>query len=90
MSYPNWKTTSSIFPIYRLSVTKAYLEVAKNFPFGENCKCLTRAECAARSWVVSKLFNFGTNAATLELFNNAGGSVCLRDRVPSDEIVRCR
>lgn len=51
--------------------------------------CRTRAECAAKSCVVSRLLNTGTNAATLELFNNAGGSVCLLDLVPSDEIVRC-
>lgn len=49
------------------TLSATHLDVAKNFPSGENCKCLTNAECAAKSCVVSIPLNFGTKLATLEL-----------------------
>jgi len=44
--------------------------VAKNFPLGENCKCLTSAECAGKSCVTAKLLSFGITAAILDLLND--------------------
>ena len=43
-----------------------YLEVAKNFPSGENWMCLTSATCAATSCVVLISRSLGTSAAILE------------------------
>ena len=64
-----------------------YLEVAKNFPLGENCKCLTNAECASNDCVGCKLFSFGINVPTREFFRMPTGSVSLP--CPSDDIVLC-
>lgn len=70
-----------------LRTFRAYLEVAKNLPFGENCKCRTSAECASNDCVVCKVRNLGINVATLEFFSTPMGS---DDRpYPSDDIVRC-
>lgn len=68
MFYPNYgsKPVNTLY-IYINQRKAAHLDVAKNFPSGENCKCLTNAECAAKSCVVSIPLNFGTRLATLEL-----------------------
>jgi hypothetical protein len=56
----------NMHPLTQANRSRAYLEVAKNFPLGENCKCLTSAECAAKSCVTSKLLSFGITAVTLD------------------------
>lgn len=48
---------------------RSYLEVVENFPLGENCKCLTSAECAAKSCVNSKLLSLCMREATLVPLN---------------------
>lgn len=72
---------------------RSQLEVAKNFPLGENCKCLTSAECAAKSCVVSKLLSLDMREATLEPLNVVVvpvSGVVLDASVNADEVVRFR
>lgn len=81
--------------MYLLTLIVPYLEVAKNFPLGENCKCLTSAECAAKSCVASKLLSFGITATTLDPLNVVVASISvvplgISEAVSADETVRFR
>lgn len=72
---------------------RSQLEVAKNFPLGENCKCLTSAECAAKSCVASKLLSLGMREATLDPLNvvvTLVSDITLDTSVNADEVVRFR
>lgn len=69
-------------------IVRAYLEVARNLPFGENCRCRTSATCASNDCVGCKLFNFGTSVPTREFFSTPTGSASFP--FPSDDIVLWR
>lgn len=71
----------------------SYLEVAKNFPLGENCRCLTSAECAAKSCVASKLLSLGMREETLDPLNVVVplvSDIPLDTSVNAEEVVRFR
>jgi len=81
--------------MHLLTVTVPYLEVAKYFPLGENCKCLTSAECAAKSCVASKVLSFGITVATLDPLNVVVAPISVfplgvLEAVNADEVVRFR
>lgn len=72
---------------------RSQLEVAKNLPLGENCKCLTSAECATKSCVASKLLSLGMREATLDPLGvvvTPVSDITLDESVNADEVVRFR
>lgn len=64
----------------------SYLDVARNFPSGENCICLTSATCTATSCAILISRSLGTSAAILERLSTDFSEDL--PPVASDDIVR--
>ena len=81
-------------PTLNITQVLSQLAVAKNFPSGENCMCLTKAVCGARSYLTTSSDSF---EAIMFIFDRAdtGSSIVVLLRsgifLPSpDDVVRLR